>query len=200
MAARGRPREFDANEVIDRVVQLFWDKGYEATSVADIVKATGLNKSSLYNAFGSKEALFERAIDRYVDTRVAMITSLLTDGSGGLDDIDRFFQLMETEVDSEHGCRGCLAVNTSTELGYRDAAAKAVSTRYRSHLRAAFNAVFVRAAARGEIAPGEGATYSEILLGWLLGMAVVVRGGADRPEIAGQFRAARSLIESWRIS
>ena len=196
---RGRPREFELDDVLDRAVQLFWDKGYEAASVAELVEATGLSKSSLYGTFGSKEALFERAIDRYVETRVAMLTSVLAEGSLGLDDVAAFLQLVESEVDSDLGARGCLAVNTSTELGYRDDAVQTVCSGYRTHVRAALQAVFSRAEERGEVAPGSSQDYAELLLGWMLGVAVVVRGGADRAELEGQFRAARALIGAWRL-
>ncbi|MCP5025017.1 MAG: TetR/AcrR family transcriptional regulator [Actinomycetia bacterium] len=197
--ARGRPRQFDADEVLDLVVQLFWDKGYEATSVADISATTGLNKSSLYNAFGSKDALFERALGRYVATRSAMVGHVLTNGPAGLEDIEQFLELMESEMASDGGSRGCLAVNTSTELGYRDDGARATASHFRTQMRDAFGAALLRAEARGEIAPGASATYREILVTWMLGMGVLVRGGADLAEVHGQFEAARDLINTWRF-
>ena len=64
---RGRPRTFDEEAVLDALTALFWRQGYEATSMADIVEASGLNKSSLYNTFGSKQELFATILDRYVD-------------------------------------------------------------------------------------------------------------------------------------
>ena len=72
--------------VLDVVVELFWTKGYEATSISDIVEATGLNKSSLYNTFGPKNDLFEAAVERYLDMRTAMMTEVVGDGTAGLDD------------------------------------------------------------------------------------------------------------------
>jgi AcrR family transcriptional regulator len=61
----GRPREFDLDEALDRAVQLFWRKGYEGTSLSDLTKALGRTRPSLYAAFGNKEALFRRVLDRY---------------------------------------------------------------------------------------------------------------------------------------
>lgn len=60
-----RPREFDEDEVLQAALQLFWEKGYEGTSLNDLMEATGLTKSSLYRAFGSKETLFWRVVERY---------------------------------------------------------------------------------------------------------------------------------------
>lgn len=61
-----RPREFDEIEVLERALQTFWSKGYDGTSVEDLVQATGLGRASLYGAFGDKERLFARVLDHYV--------------------------------------------------------------------------------------------------------------------------------------
>jgi TetR/AcrR family transcriptional repressor of nem operon len=198
--ARGRPREFDTDEVLDRVLQLFWVEGFESTSIADIVAATGLNKSSLYNAFGSKEALFERALERYITQRLTILADALTRGTGGLDDIETFFEMIQEEILSESGSRGCLAVNASTELGYRDEQAQEAGRRYRSQIRSALAAALARAEQRGEIAPGTAGVYADVLLPWMLGMSVVARGGADREELAAALTAGRALVRSWRIA
>ena len=134
-AGRGRPREFDADDVLERAVQLFWEQGYEATSVSDIVVATGLNKSSLYNAFGSKEELFSRALQRYVDMRTTMLAHILVQGSAGLDDVHALFDFVELEMASPGGHRGCLAVNSSTELGGRENFVESTSLDFRSAIR-----------------------------------------------------------------
>src|SRR5687768_6284787 len=62
---RGRPRNFDPDEVLDRAMRVFWRKGYAATSLSDLTAATGINRASLYATFGNKESLFQRALDRY---------------------------------------------------------------------------------------------------------------------------------------
>ncbi|MCU1322219.1 MAG: regulatory protein TetR [Acidobacteriaceae bacterium] len=64
-ARMGRPREFDEETALDAAMKLFWDKGYEGTSMADLTKAMGLSPSSIYAAFGDKKALFQRAADKY---------------------------------------------------------------------------------------------------------------------------------------
>lgn len=66
-----RPREFDEQAVLDAAIQCFWRRGYEATSVRDLVEKTGITSASLYNAFGDKRALYQRALDRYVEESIA---------------------------------------------------------------------------------------------------------------------------------
>ncbi len=65
--AMGRPREFDVDKALDLALQVFWRKGYEGASMADLTEAMGITKPSLYAAFGNKEELFRKALDRYVD-------------------------------------------------------------------------------------------------------------------------------------
>src|ERR1700737_5635229 len=63
----GRPRSFDIDQALDRALQVFWRKGYEGTSLSDLTKAVGVNRPSLYAAFGDKEALFRKVLGRYLD-------------------------------------------------------------------------------------------------------------------------------------
>ena len=65
--AMGRPREFDVDKALDLALQVFWSKGYEGASMADLTLAMGITRPSLYAAFGNKEELFRKALDRYVD-------------------------------------------------------------------------------------------------------------------------------------
>src|SRR3954453_23923557 len=79
--AMGRPRAFDIEEALDRALEVFWRKGYEGTSLPDLTEAMGINRPSLYAAFGDKEALFRKAFDRYVKEREAYVESALKEPS-----------------------------------------------------------------------------------------------------------------------
>ncbi|ACB94549.1 TetR/AcrR family transcriptional regulator [Beijerinckia indica] len=75
----GRPREFDLDEALDRALALFWRNGYEGTSLADLTEALGITKPSLYAAFGNKEELFRKALDRYYQTYMRFIAKALAE-------------------------------------------------------------------------------------------------------------------------
>ena len=71
--AKGRPREFDAEKALDAALEVFWRKGYEGASLPDLTEAMGINRPSLYAAFGNKEALFRKVIARYVEGPAAFV-------------------------------------------------------------------------------------------------------------------------------
>lgn len=197
---RGRPREFNDDEVLDALVQLFWQKGYGGTSMADIVRVSGLSKSSLYNTFGSKEALFEKAFDRYLAFRSQMVTKSLVNGTEGLGSIDMFFNAMTVELETDPEHRGCMAVNTATELGRSDPGIVEIGERFRKTLRDGLGAAFERAVELGEIDASQASIYSDVMLSFVLGTLVIVRSGASDAEILGQIDAGRAMVEGWRSS
>src|SRR5438067_5604399 len=73
----GRPRSFDIDKALDRALQVFWHKGYEGTTLSDLTQAMGINRPSLYAAFGNKEALFRKALDRYGEGPAAYVRAAL---------------------------------------------------------------------------------------------------------------------------
>src|ERR687895_845688 len=77
----GRPREFDQDEALDTALEVFWRQGYEGTSLGELTVAMGINRPSLYAAFGNKEALFRKALDRYVDGPAAYTREALHEPS-----------------------------------------------------------------------------------------------------------------------
>ncbi|MFT7476348.1 MAG: AcrR family transcriptional regulator, partial [Verrucomicrobiales bacterium] len=176
-----------------------WEKGYEATSMTDIVTATGLNKSSLYSSFGSKDELFEMALSRYIDFRAGMISNVVGDGTRGLDDVTMLFEYLWAEISDMGEHRGCLAVNTGTEMGSRDQGVADLSDRYRSLMREGLSKAFTRAAERGEIDVENVVTYTSLMVSFIIGTAVMVRSGAPNDELRGQLDAATKLVESWRL-
>ncbi|MFE0020724.1 TetR/AcrR family transcriptional regulator [Amycolatopsis sp. NPDC059021] len=114
-----RPREFDETVALEGAMYAFWARGYEGTSTQDLCEATGLGRSSIYNTFTSKRALFERALDHYSARGIRARTAVL-EGSG--DAAEKIARLLEDLIEDEleHARRGCLVVNTVAEFGVRD--------------------------------------------------------------------------------
>ena len=195
---RGRPRQFDEDQVLDALVQLFWDKGYEDASLQEIVDAAGLNKSSLYNAFGSKDEIFFAAVERYMALREAMLDEAFT-ADGGFDQIERFLDMLRMESRSAGGGRGCLAVNATTELGLREDRIADIAARYRTMLGGRLRTSLEQAAADGDIDPAMVQSYADVIVGVAVSIAVAARSGAPVGELERQIDSLAALVAGWRI-
>jgi AcrR family transcriptional regulator len=111
----GRPRSFDDATVLDAAVDVFRREGFSRASVARLERATGLSTSSLYHAFGGKEALFERAVDHYVATFVTPRLEAFAGPTARLEDVEQLFLSLSNRL-STTGF-GCLVINSALELG-----------------------------------------------------------------------------------
>jgi TetR/AcrR family transcriptional repressor of nem operon len=132
MSPAGRPREFDEDQVLDRAVQQFWTRGYEATSMADLIESTGLHKGSLYKAFGEKHALFMTALARYLDMALTMTREQLAGAESPAAGLEAWLHgVVERQKSGARRC-GCFAVNAAVELAPRD---EVVRRRLRRHDR-----------------------------------------------------------------
>lgn len=115
-----RPREFDHDDVLDKAVEVFWAKGYEATSVQDLVDATGLHRGSIYAAFGSKQQLFIHVLDRYADVVVRKLLDILEADTSGKSAIRHFFAAIVEHIVNGGSLRGCLVTNSAVERALSD--------------------------------------------------------------------------------
>lgn len=146
-----RPKEFDSTEALDQAVQVFWRKGYEATSLQDLLAAMKLSKSSFYETYGSKHELFLGAVDRYTKTRLESLAARLKSGVSGRESIEHAFaELAQALVDSS-GRRGCFLNNCAVELAPHDPAVEARVRHGVQMMEDAFYHALRRAQAQGEV-------------------------------------------------
>ncbi|WP_425038092.1 TetR/AcrR family transcriptional regulator [Primorskyibacter sp. S187A] len=121
MQQPGRPREFDPDETLSKIMQLFWENGYEATGLSEIMSATGLGKASLYKAFGNKQSMYLKALTHYegvmVDAAVALLRSK---DLAPLDRIDAFLSSPIAAVRDHHDRRGCFLCNAAADRASLD--------------------------------------------------------------------------------
>jgi AcrR family transcriptional regulator len=117
---RGRPREFDVDEVLDKAIAVFCERGYHATSIGDLTAATGLASGSVYKAFGDKRGLYIAALDRYKAVRDAELRAALAPARDGR---ARVRVALTHYAEASHGARGrlgCFVVGSATELATFD--------------------------------------------------------------------------------
>ena len=147
-----RPREFDADTALDRAIDVFWTKGYEATSLDDLCEATGLSRSSLYATFGSKRSLLLQTVDRYVEQRIPNIAAVLARPLPIRDAIGALLEQFIDQIVSGPGRRGCFLGNCAAELPRHDRGALARVRQGLARTEATFREALVRATERGELA------------------------------------------------
>ena len=117
----GRPRCFDEDEVLDAAMQVFWNKGYESTSLADLMEATGLHKGSLYQAFGDKHTLFIMALKRYIDHLKLEMSSVLLGADTAIKGMRAAMRKAVAMFSGQDGaCHGCMILNSMVEKGQHD--------------------------------------------------------------------------------
>ncbi len=132
-----RPRQYDREEVVEKATALFWEKGFEATSMNEMVARTGLHTNSMYSEFGNKERLFLECIDHYISKSLRALINILTKKPLGLSNIEAFF---ENRVDyvATKNCKGCLIVNSLTE---KEVLSEEVNIKVKSRI-SSFTALF----------------------------------------------------------
>jgi TetR/AcrR family transcriptional repressor of nem operon len=169
-----RPAQFEREEVLEKAMQAFWDHGYRATSMADLVEATELKPGSLYAAFRSKEGLFLAALDHYAQHSVARLEQALTGARSPLQGIRGYFRQLAKDVATHHGRRGCLLVNTVLELSRQDDVVRKRVNQHLGTIEALLRRTLEVAQARGELAADrDPAALATFLLSNIWGLRVL---------------------------
>jgi len=171
-----RNKSFDPEKVLETVLYLFWEKGYTNTSLADLERATKLNRASLYNIYKDKEHLFEACIDRYVGMIEKSLDAQLNDK--GLDGIISFFRrYTKKPKNAPQGITyGCLMVNTSLEWGTLSNKIQKKIEKYNQMLKKRFEKEIDKAKKRGEISNKiDTQSNADYLVATMFGILVQVR-------------------------
>lgn len=189
-----RPREFDETAALTAATDRFWLHGYGATSVRDLGEAMGLVPASLYNAFGSKQALFARCLDRYLDDnmreRIARLEASLAPRAA----IETFLQ--EIVKRSLADPRGCLLVNAALEVAPHDAEIGAVIAARLTELEAFFHRCVIAGQRDGSIAGSPSAPdLARLLLTTVMGLRVLSRARPEPALLRGAARQALALLD-----
>jgi TetR/AcrR family transcriptional regulator, transcriptional repressor for nem operon len=195
-----RPREFDEEAALDAATAHFWSHGYEATSVRDLAVSMGLTSASLYNAFGDKRALYERALDRYVERgfrdRVRRFEHRLPPREA----IAAFFaEIVELSVNDPHR-KGCLIVNSAMELAPHDRQFHRALNGVLAEMEGFFARCVTAGQADGSI-PAEpcAADMAKTLLASLMGLRVLARVNPRRALLEGAVRPVLAMLGAGEV-
>lgn len=180
----GRPVTFDVDKVIEQATQVFWSQGYTATSMADLLAATRLSRSSLYQTFSGKQALFKRCLQYYCNDFAGQLESNLKQAKGGREFIEQTFMDMARKADDPMIQRGCFAMNTAMELGHtRSPLAREVHKGLK-RFTAIFEDAVKQAQQEGTISANRNASdLANYLVSSMCGLRMLIKCGLPPAEI-----------------
>ncbi len=121
-----RIKAFDENEILEKAMQLFWKKGFYATSMQDLVSQLGINRASIYDTYGDKMQLFLKAFAHYRKTSLSGLKTFLYSQSSVKEGFKKLFLLIAQEAEFDKDHKGCFVVNTTTELAAHDDVIKSI--------------------------------------------------------------------------
>lgn len=160
----GRPQTFNEQEVLEKATQLFWTKGYEATSTDDLLSAMGIGKSSFYHAFKGKKELFELVIERFVNKSVAALLHDIETSHQPIEAIKRFFRAIATTPNTIHQ-KGCFMGNTIVELSNIDKSLEIMAIKRLKKMEQLFAQQIAKAQQNGQLkTKEEAATIARYLV------------------------------------
>lgn len=191
----GRHKQFDEDEVLDAAGELFWAKGYGATSTRDLARGTGLTSTSMYHTFGDKRAMYLRVLNRYLDkTLRARLRRLSRHAPRKA--IATFLKEMAQASLSDELHRGCMLVNTAIEATADDLELQQIVAEETRLIEAFFLKHVHEGQAQGEIDRSKDPLdLSRALLSVLMGMRVLARIRPEKPLLEGLVRPALSMLD-----
>jgi len=186
----GRPREFDTEKALDAALKVFWQKGYEGASLPDLTKAMGINRPSLYAAFGNKEALFRKAIDRYAEGPGGHVFEAMKEPTARKV-VERLFCGTIELITGGRNPRGCFMVQSALACGDAAAAMRRETAKRRAGGEAVLRERFARAVSESDLPPdSDPADLARYVASVLHGMSVQAASGATADELRNVARLA----------
>jgi AcrR family transcriptional regulator len=180
---KGRPIEFDKNAALEAAMLLFWERGYEGASMADLTQAMGLNPSSIYAAFGDKHALFSLAVKRYMDSRARYAMNALQEPT--LKRVIRaLFQNTVAFLTTPGHPANCMTLVGSIGCSADATSARDLMTEIRKQNQVAMRERFLKARKRGELPKNINVgDYTRYLSSILAGLSIQAANGSTKQEL-----------------
>jgi len=188
-------KTFDIDAATDKATEVFWKKGYEATSMADLIEAMDINKGSLYNAFGSKKALFDRALARYDQKNRAALVAELRQMPDARAAISALFEAMIDEANGDPRNLGCFVVNTAQDLPNQPPEVAEIIQHSLHEIERFLQDMIEQGKSNGQIAQTvETTPTAQALLSMVVGLRLLSRGAVGLPTLRAIHIGAMKLL------
>jgi len=176
-----RTKDFDENEVLSKAIQLFWYKGYNGTSMQDLVDGLGISRSSLYDTYTDKHTLFVKALERYQNAGAAQIREMIEHSGSAKETIKKLLELATTDLLSDKQQKGCFMVNAEVEVAPHDTEVNNLVCKNDQQMEDTFYQVIKKGQESGEIKNQQDArALSRFIFNTVKGMRVTAKSVTDR--------------------
>ena len=194
--SRGRPRVFDMDEALEKALKIFWARGYEGTSIAELTETLGVNKPSLYAAFGNKEELFYKALLRYASGPVAFVNEVLKEPTARKVAETFLFRAAEYLTDPQHP-KGCMIVQGALSSGESAELVRNILIKFRKSYESQLAERFTKAIIDGDLSRNANPKCLAKYLATLhQGMSVQATSGATKDELLD---VANIALKAWQV-
>ncbi len=191
-----RTKQFNEEEVLNKAMELFWEKGFHATSIQDLVSHLGINRASLYDTYGGKEELFNRAFESYRNSSGDLVKSILASESSVKTGFEKLFTFAMDEAENDEARKGCFVVNTTTELIPGGGAISSILSKNLENVSQLFASHIQKGIDQGEIdASKNPRNVGMMLFTFYNGFRVVSKIDTDRDKLESMVRVALSVLD-----
>lgn len=176
-----RTKDFDEDEVLQKAMNLFWHKGYNGTSMQDLVDGLGISRSSMYDTFGDKHTLFMKALENYKKLATAQMKIIVDNAPTAKEAIRRMLEYTVAELLRDDQHRGCFLVNAGVEMAPHDAEVSKMLCDNDKQLEKYFNEAIKTGQRNGEISNEQSShALAQFILNSIKGIRVTAKSGADK--------------------
>lgn len=192
----GPVKQFDQKQALAKALQVFWEKGFEATSMQDLVNAMGINRASMYDTFGNKQNLFNRALFEYSERTIENIRRVLEQPGSPLMNIVNYFKMMGSSTEMANNY-GCFLNNTAVEFGPHDPQIANTIREQWNKVELMFKSALDKAIEQGELkADTDTLALARFFNTLTSGLAVRSKVNVSAEQISGVVKTAISLVRA----
>jgi len=191
-----RTKDFDEDEVLNKAVDLFWLKGYNGTSMQDLVDALGISRSSLYDTYGDKHTLFLKALESYQTSASGKVCSIVSSDKPAKQAIKELLEFITYELIKDKNHKGCFMVNAEVEVAPHDAEVSQVICQNDRQVEEAFYKVIKKGQESGEITTRRDArALTRFIFNNVKGMRVTAKSITDKAIFDDIIKLALSVLD-----
>ena len=190
-----RTKEFDENEVLNKAVDLFWLKGYNGTSMQDLVDGLGISRSSLYDTYGDKHTLFIKALESYQCTASSKIIQIIGNNVPAKETLKQILEFITDELLGDHNRKGCFMVNAEVEVAPHDEVVKQMICRNDQQVEDVFYQVIKKGQDNGEIPQAQdGRAIARCISNTVKGMQVTAKSTSEKAVFDDIIRLTLAMV------